>query len=121
MIALRTLASCISRRSSALMATCVYTLWQVRRESGLEYAGSLPEGSAGRAEALAETQLDRTMVAFNGSVIEHYPGYLASCQGYINGLVATEEGVPGSIDLVAAKESSLLGAAVALACVSHAK
>ena len=60
------------------------------------------------------------MISFNGSVIENYPGYLRNCQKYINELVAGK-GVPelGSIELVPAKESSLQGAAVALACVHN--
>jgi hexokinase len=57
------------------------------------------------------------MVAFNGSVIENYPGYLANCQSYINDLATANGADHGLLDLVAAKESSILGAAVALACV----
>ena len=56
----------------------------------------------------------RTKVAFNGSVMERYPGYRARCQGYLDALVA-RSGRPGFVDLVPAVESSLLGAAVALA------
>lgn len=58
------------------------------------------------------------MVAFNGSVIENYPNYLSNCQRYIDDLVEGK-GCPemGGIELVPAKESSLLGAAVASACV----
>jgi hexokinase len=61
-----------------------------------------------------------TKVAFNGSVIEHYPGYLAKCQNHIATLVASTENpilAAGSIDLVPAVESSIIGAAVALGCV----
>lgn len=58
------------------------------------------------------------MVAFNGSVIEHYPNYLSNCQRYINELVESKGcAETGGIELVPAKESSLLGAAVASACV----
>lgn len=71
-----------------------------------------------RREALEEaatTAPQRTKVAFNGSVMEHYPGYRATCQGYLDGLVA-RSGRPGAaVDLVPAVESSILGAAVALA------
>lgn len=71
----------------------------------------------------------RTTVAYNGSVIENYPGYRAHLQEYIDGLVAgcrrqpDRQGGGGgehegwSIAFVEARESSLLGAAVALACL----
>jgi hexokinase len=54
-------------------------------------------------------------------VIENYPHYLTNCQKYIDDLVTSAGGVPGSVDLVAAKESSLIGAAVALACLEEGK
>lgn len=65
--------------------------------------------------------LPRTVVSYTGSVIENYPDYLPTCQKYIDRLVTDAGGVPGTIDLVAAKESSLLGAAVALACVREGR
>jgi hexokinase len=59
----------------------------------------------------------QTTVGFNGGVIEKYPGYLNNCQQYIDQLVVSNgQAMQGSITLAAAKESSLLGAAVALAC-----
>ena len=62
--------------------------------------------------------MEKTTVAFNGSVIEHYPGYLSSCQRYINHLMGGRgSSDTKSIELVSAKESSLTGAAVALACL----
>jgi hexokinase len=127
--ALRTLASLISRRSSALIATCVYTLWDLRLEAEFALAKSLPRSSPSREEALAETLLERTMVAFNGSVIENYPGYRDNCQAYVDQLAAAREfggtadreGRGTGIDLVKAMESSLIGAAVALAACSEAE
>jgi hexokinase len=115
MTALRALASFITRRSSAIVATCVYSLWDLRIESEVALAASQPEA---RERATAEAQLPQTMVAFNGSVIENYPGYLLNCQTYVDELVAAHAKTSsGAIDLVAAKESSLLGAAVALAAI----
>lgn len=75
----------------------------------------LPPSSPLRQAAEADLALEKTVVAFNGSVIENYPGYLFSCQRYVDELVADR----GSIELVPAKESSLLGAAVASACVKR--
>jgi hexokinase len=116
--ALRELAAFISVRSSALIATCVYTLWEVRLEAQQKYIDSLPESSPRRPGAEAEMTLSKTTVSFNGSVIENYPGYLSSCQRYLDELVRNSgRSDTGGIELVPAKESSLLGAAVSLACV----
>lgn len=85
----------------------------------------MPPGHPFAPAIEAELALPRTLVSFNGSVIENYPHYLTTCQRAIDGLMAPsgddddedEGGLPGALDLVAAKESSLLGAAVALACL----
>lgn len=118
--ALRTLASFVTRRSAAILAASVFALWELKAEAEEAYlqdiAGDL-EKSDFVSEIKAEMGLPRTTVGFNGSVIEFYPEYQANCQGYIDALVAGR----GSIDLVPAKESSLLGAAVALACLEEGK
>lgn len=119
MAILKSLASFISTRSSALVATCVFTLWDMRLESQREYIASLPAASPLLAEAQADEAMANTVVSFNGSVIENYPGYRESCQRYVDFLIASKEvsDRKSSIELVPAKESSLLGAAVASACV----
>lgn len=122
MSALRTIASYISRRSSALVAASVFALWQLKSETESEYLRDLIAASSPFvAETEAELRLPRTVVSFTGSVIENYPNYLTNTQKYIDGLITAAGGVPGCIDLVAAKESSLIGAAVALACVEEGK
>lgn len=79
----------------------------------------------------AERQFTRTTIAYNGSIMESYPGYKGMCQEYIDvlvkeslkeGVVREDAGKTAStkrsaigIDLVPASEGSLLGAAVALA------
>lgn len=119
---MKALASFISQRSSAILATCVYTLWDLRADSEAEYVQTLAEAAPERAGAMRECKLPRTVVAFNGSVIENYPRYRANCQAYVNELLASKGTDQGTIDLVAAKESSLIGAAVALAaCIGDAK
>lgn len=108
-------------------------MWELRLEGVREDLATLsPAGSseldpivAERVQsAEAELALERTMIAFNGSVIESYPGYRDACQRYIDDLVAAGEDVEGKggksresvgIDLVPAKESSIIGAGVALA------
>nr|XP_036587039.1 hexokinase-1 [Colletotrichum truncatum]KAF6797769.1 hexokinase-1 [Colletotrichum truncatum] len=108
MSVLRDLASFVSRRSAAIIAACLHAIWALRLDALSEES---PE-YAGHERLVKETGLVRTMVAYNGSVIEHYPGYLGMLQGYVDGLVNRKD---RSIDLVPAKESSLLGAGVALA------
>lgn len=130
---LRTLASHVSRRSASIVAASLFALWELKAESEREFYASL---AARESEPLAsspaqfdaetaaelETAESQTSVAFNGSVIENYPGYRAHLQAYLDGLVAESggggDGGRGSIALVEARESSLLGAAVALACLA---
>ncbi|RDA93873.1 hypothetical protein CP533_4537 [Ophiocordyceps camponoti-saundersi (nom. inval.)] len=121
LLAIKALASFVSERSSALVATCVFTLWDCRLEAERDYIATLPENSPDRRRAEADMALEVTTVAFNGSVIENYPRYLDTCQRYVDYLVASRcrEVEPRSIHLVPAKESSLMGAAVALACVER--
>ncbi|KAF3761302.1 hypothetical protein M406DRAFT_357680 [Cryphonectria parasitica EP155] len=139
---IRRLASSISRRSSAIVAACLFALWQFKNEAEAEF-GNISGSSNTTVTAAAvaakeeERSLDDHVVAFNGSVIEQYPQYLDNLQSYINHLFSTTttttssssssfssaEGIKssGSISLVGAKESSLLGAAVALACLEEGK
>ncbi len=115
LLAIRSLASLIIRRSAAIVAASVFALWELKNEAEDTYLRSLDGNPLFAANARAEMDLPRAVVAYNGSVIERYPDYLTSCQGYIDELVAGK----GAVDLVPAKESSLLGAAVALACLEE--
>lgn len=118
---LRTLSSYISRRSASIVAASLYALWELKHETETEFIESLSTDSLFKAETEAELDISRTTVAFNGSVIEHYPGYRANLQKYLDDLVASSgrHSAGVSIELVAARESSLLGAAVALACLEE--
>ncbi|KAI1815935.1 hexokinase-1 [Poronia punctata] len=116
---IRALASFISRRSAALLGAAVFALWELRYETSTEQVrdSTGEETEAGLDEDL--TASPHTKVAFNGSVIEHYPGYLARCQKHIMTLVAGAKDpilARGSIELVPTVESSITGAAVALGC-----
>ncbi|KAH0601576.1 hypothetical protein MHUMG1_00453 [Metarhizium humberi] len=120
LIAIKALSSFVSIRSSALVATCVYTLWDLRLDFEQQYVDTLHESSPERKRVEDDMKLESTTVAFNGSVIENYPGYLANCQRYLDELIESKSlPEPRSIGLIAAKESSLMGAAVALACVER--
>lgn len=119
MLAIKAIASLVSVRSSALVAACVYGLWDVRLAGEKDLLESLPESQADlRQRVQHDMQLEKTTVAFNGSVIENYPGYLSGCQKYIQDLLQSKESSKTkTIELVPAKESSLMGAAVSLACI----
>lgn len=118
MRALKRLASLVARRSAAIIATAVFTLWQLRAELSLEHSEVLspdPPADGKDEEVVREVvraESRRTTVAFNGAVVESYPGYLEVCQAQLDGLV----GGGGRVELVEARDSSLLGAAVAVAC-----
>ncbi|KAL2176249.1 uncharacterized protein P884DRAFT_300924 [Thermothelomyces heterothallicus CBS 202.75] len=124
---LRTLASHVTRRSASVVAASLHALWELKAEAERAMLASLPDPSGAFAlETEAEIALasSKTTVAFNGSVIEQYPGYRARLQAFVDGLLAEDDGdgdgdlKKGSIALVEARESSLRGAAVALACLS---
>ncbi|KAI0477830.1 hexokinase-1 [Xylariaceae sp. FL0804] len=136
--AIRALASAIARRSAALLGASVAALWELRREAEAEFSSAATmaggeeeededEEDAEEGTAEEEASLRSTKVAFNGSVIERYPGYRAACQAYIDQLVAGSsssssgegEGAEETVELVPALESSILGAAVALGCVAE--
>ncbi len=119
MAAIKALASFVSVRSSALVATCLYTLWDARLEGERDFVQTLPEDSVLRKRVEEDIELEKTTVSFNGSVIENFPGYLESCQRYITELLQSKGyAKTRSIELVPAKESSLIGAAVTLACIN---
>ncbi|KAI0010362.1 hexokinase [Xylariaceae sp. FL0662B] len=121
MRAIRTLAGLISRRAAAILAASVFSLWELRYETEAEYIATSSNNLTNSIDgAAAEHTPPRSKVAFNGSVIEHYPAYRASAQQYLDELVARSEH-PGGVDLVPALESSILGAAVALACAEDAE
>ncbi|KAI2633463.1 hexokinase-1 [Xylaria nigripes] len=117
---IRSLASFISCRAAALLSAAVFSLWELRYETTTE-ATEQSRDSSDEKPAVEDdsTTLLRAKVAFNGSVIEHYPDFLPKCQNYINTLISGSENAvltTGSIDLVPALESSIIGAAVALSC-----
>jgi hexokinase len=134
-------------------------LWELKAEAEAELLSSLSQpqsdsedshGSPFAAETEAEIALSSaggtTTVAFNGSVVERYPGYRERLQGFVDALLADagrerteggseaqgengdgnvnetgvedQKGKGGAIVLVEASESSLRGAAVALACLA---
>jgi hexokinase len=97
----RRIARVVSHRAAAYLATAIHGLWVLK----LSAEDTLP-ASAGRID-----------IGCNGSVIEHYPLFMSTCQKYINELVTLSGGQPDSVTLDIADESALYGAAVAVSCL----
>lgn len=98
---LQLISSHVAHRAAGVVAAGVHALWQLRNE----------------AEFMTATESEHTLVAYNGSVMENYPGFKETCQRRLDGLVESSGGKAGVVELMYAEESSLLGAAVAVACL----
>lgn len=68
------------------------------------------------SESISPSDSAHTVIAYNGSVLENYPGFRKNTQKYIDRLIEASGAKNGTVELVYAEESSLLGAAVAVAC-----
>jgi hexokinase len=101
LLAIRQIASHVAYRASGVVAAGIHGLWQMRNI----------------AEGIQADQSSHTLVAYNGSVMENYPDFRKSCQSQLDALVQTSGGEKGVVELMYAEESSLLGAAVAVACI----
>ena len=101
--AVRLIASLVSQRACGIIASGVHGLWQLRNE----------------AEFIAAAESSHLYVAYNGSVLENYPNFRAACQKHLDTLVEASGGSTGVIELSYAEESSLIGAAVAVACLGE--
>lgn len=102
MHALRLISSAVTYRASGVIAAGVHGLWQLRND----------------AEAILPHESSHTLVAYNGSVMENYPCFKENCQHHLDTLVEASGGKKGTVELMYAEESSLLGAAVAGAVAS---
>ncbi|QSZ35300.1 hypothetical protein DSL72_008169 [Monilinia vaccinii-corymbosi] len=98
--ALRFIASLVTLRSSGLIAAGVHALWHMRNTS----------------EFVLSSDSAHTVVAYNGSVLENYPNFRSNTQKHLDMLVEESGAKSGTVELMYAEESSLLGAAVAVAC-----
>jgi len=98
---LRLIASYVTQRATGVVAAGVHALWELRND----------------AEHIKAHESEHTLVAYNGSVLENYPNFKTSCQRQLDGLVEASGGKAGVVELMYAEESSLLGAAVAVACL----
>ncbi|TAQ83264.1 hypothetical protein B7494_g8413 [Chlorociboria aeruginascens] len=101
--AIRLIASHVTHRASSILAAGVHALWQMRNDS----------------ESIAAHESSHTIVAYNGSVLENYPRFKENCQEHLDRLVQASGGKAGVVELMYAPESSLLGAAVSVACLGR--
>jgi len=101
MQALQHIASCVTQRAAGVVAGGVHALWSLRNA----------------AENIDPSGYEHTLVAYNGSVLENYPRFRSTCQQQLDNLVEASGGKAGVIELMYAEESSLIGAAVAVACL----
>ena len=91
----------ISRRAATYLATALHALWHLRTE----------------AEGLTPGDASHVTIACDGTIIEKYPGFRDNCQRTLDELCALSGAEKGSVSLAMAPESSIFGAAVAVACV----
>ncbi|EAA31127.1 actin-like ATPase domain-containing protein [Neurospora crassa] len=113
------LAGYIAQRSASIVAASVFALWELKNEAEQNVLNNLEPESPFSEETALELMMEQTTVGYTGSVLECFPGYKETLQRYLDQLMMSSgHDLKGRrIDLVPAKESSLLGAAVSLAGV----
>lgn len=97
----RDIARMVSKRAAAYLASALHALWKVRTES----------------EGLAPGEATHVTIACNGTIVEKYPGYRDLCQRHLDDLCVASGASRGAVTLKMAPESSIFGAAVAVACM----
>ncbi|KAF1814856.1 actin-like ATPase domain-containing protein [Eremomyces bilateralis CBS 781.70] len=97
----RQISKLVSRRAAAYLACGIHALWSLRNSS----------------EGFEAGQVGRVSIGCNGAVIERYPQFKPSCQSYLDEMTRMSGGQEHSVVLEDAGESSIYGAAVAVACL----
>jgi hexokinase len=104
----------VTRRAAYLLAAGVHAMWSLHRSASLQASGSALDERSGTVHP--------SSFAYNGSVLERYPGFRERVQRVVDELMAAEaegegEGKgPPAVLLHIAEESAIFGAAVAVAC-----
>lgn len=92
-----------SRRGAAYLATSLHALWAVRTAS----------------EGMEPGETSHVTIACDGSMVEKYPGFRQCTQRYLDKLCVLSGASEGAVTLELAPESSIFGAAVAVACMAE--
>ena len=92
-----------SRRAAAYLATSLHALWAVRTGS----------------EGMEPGEASHVTIACDGSMVEKYPGFRQQTQRYLDKLCLLSGASEGAVTLELAPESSIFGAAVAVACMAE--
>jgi hexokinase len=98
---IRDVAELISRRAATYLATALHALWRLRTA----------------AEGLEPGEASHVTIACDGTIIEKYPGFRRHCQERLDELCVRSGAASGAVSLDLAPESSVFGAAVAVACI----
>ncbi|CAK4031940.1 related to Hexokinase-1 [Lecanosticta acicola] len=98
---IRDIARMVSKRAAAYLASALHALWKVRTES----------------EGFAPGEATHVTIACNGTIVEKYPDYRELCQRHLDDLCVASGASRGAVTLKMAPESSIYGAAVAVACM----
>ncbi|KAK5107863.1 hypothetical protein LTR62_000623 [Meristemomyces frigidus] len=98
---IREIAMLVSRRAATYLAIALHALWRLRTE----------------AEGLEAGQSSHVTVACDGTIIEKYPAFRSNCQAKLDELCVLSGAVEGAVSLDMAPDSSIFGAAVAVACI----
>lgn len=113
------LAGYIAQRSASIVAASLFALWELKNGAEKSFPNELEPESPFSDETAVELKIERTAVGYTGSVLSYFPEYKETLQWYLDALMlsAGQDSNEQRIELVQAKESSLLGAAVSLAGV----
>lgn len=100
---IRSICRLASRRAAAYLATSLHALWAVRTS----------------AEGIEPGEASHVTIACDGSMIEKYPGFRQCTQRYLDSLCVLSGASEGTVTLDMSPESSIFGAAVAVACIAE--
>ena len=100
---IRDIGRLASKRASAYLATSLHALWAVRTAS----------------EGIEPGEASHVTIACDGSMVEKYPGFRQRTQSYLDKLCVLSGASKGAVTLELAPESSIYGAAVAVACMAE--
>ncbi|KAJ5577875.1 Hexokinase-1 [Penicillium hispanicum] len=117
---LRRVCQVVSRRAAGYLATAIHSMWCLRNDVEFPAHSSVADPLVKESPEVTVVESDvsakNLSIACDGTVINKYPGFRDTCQGYLDQLAEeTQSGSGSAIRLEPAPESAILGAAVAVA------